>query len=77
VGGFDNDALPDRVFGKAILAVEFERARLYYHGAGLFSRALRVRDDAMRYVPAGESQREIQAGGTGAGDQDTRLWHHS
>ena len=39
------DALPDHLVGKTKLIIKFKRARLYYHGARMFARPFRLRDE--------------------------------
>ena len=59
MGRFGDDALFDDFRGKAILAVEFECARLHDHGARFLAWAVGFRNDAALHIPADQSQRQI------------------
>ena len=53
MGRFGDHALFDDFPGKAILAVEFECARLHHHGARFLARSAGFRNETALHIPAG------------------------
>jgi hypothetical protein len=57
-----DNSFADYLIGEAILAVEFERARLPHHSARVLPRSFGLGDHPEPYTPTSQAQREVKAG---------------
>ena len=77
MSGTGYDTLLDHFVREPILAVEFERASLYYHGSRMRPRFLALCDKPETNAAARKAKGQVEAGRASPDDQDWCILHGS